>query len=188
LLRADPGFTRYFVARALATMGRMSVPFYVLYAGTRIEVGGAELGWLTGAFVASQSFFNLGWGLLADRRGFRLVFVASVALWIATALLLMSAASFGMLVAVFAGLGAGMGGFQLSAQNLVLEFGSRRNLPLRIAVANSASELVGAVGPLLGGLLVVTVSYASVFWTAIAFQLAALFIVLRYVSEPRGRR
>jgi MFS family permease len=100
----------------------------------------------------------------------------------------MSAASFGMLVAVFAGLGAGMGGFQLSAQNLVLEFGSRRNLPLRIAVANSASELVGAVGPLLGGLLVVTVSYASVFWTAIAFQLAALFIVLRYVSEPRGRR
>jgi len=188
LLRADPGFTRYFVARALATMGRMSVPFYVLYASTRIEVGGAELGWLTGAFVASQSFFNLGWGLLADRRGFRLVFVASVALWIATALLLMSAASFGMLVAVFAGLGAGMGGFQLSAQNLVLEFGSRRNLPLRIAVANSASELVGAVGPLLGGLLVVTVSYASVFWTAIAFQLAALFIVLRYVSEPRGRR
>jgi MFS family permease len=188
LLRADPDFTRYFVARAMATMGRMSVPFYILYAGTRIEVGGTELGWLTGAFVASQSFFNLGWGLLADRRGFRLVFVASVALWIATALVLMNAGSFGMLVAVFAGLGAGLGGFQLSAQNLVLEFGSRRNLPMRIAVANSASELVGAVGPLLGGLLAVTVSYASVFWTAIAFQLAALFIVLRYVSEPRGRR
>jgi MFS family permease len=187
LLRADPDFTRYFLARALATMGRMSVPFYVLYAGTRIEVGGAELGWLTGAFVASQSLFNLGWGLLADRRGFRLIFVTAVSLWIATALGLMSASSFGMLVAVFAGLGAGMGGFQLSAQNLVLEFGSRRNLPLRIAVANSASELVGAVGPLLGGLLAVTVSYVAVFWTAIAFQFAALLLVLLYVRDPRHR-
>jgi predicted MFS family arabinose efflux permease len=99
----------------------------------------------------------------------------------------MSASSFGMLVAVFAGLGAGMGGFQLSAQNLVLEFGSRRNLPLRIAVANSASELVGAVGPLLGGLLAVTVSYVAVFWTAIAFQSAALLLVLLYVRDPRHR-
>ncbi len=187
LLRSDPDFTRYFIARALATMGRMAVPFYILYAGTRIEVGGTELGWLTGAFVASQSVFNLGWGLLADRSGFRLVFVAAVSLWIATALLLMTASTFGVLVAVFAGLGAGLGGFQLSAQNLVLEFGSRSNLPLRIAVANSASELVGAIGPLLGGLLAVTVSYVSVFWTAIAFQFAALLMVLLTVREPRRR-
>ena len=139
------------------------------------------------AFVMSQSLFNLGWGLLADRRGFRAVFVGAVALWIATALVLMSADSFAMLVAIFVGLGAGLGGFQLSAQNLVLEFGARSNLPLRIAVANSASELVGAVGPLLGGVLAVTASYASVFWTAIAFQLAALVVVLRYVREPRHR-
>lgn len=187
LLRSDPDFTHYFIARALATMGRMAVPFYILYASVRIEIGGAELGWLTGAFVMSQSFFNLGWGLLADRRGFRAVFVGAVALWIATALVLMSADSFAMLVAIFVGLGAGLGGFQLSAQNLVLEFGTRSNLPLRIAVANSASELVGAVGPLLGGVLAVTASYASVFWTAIAFQLAALVVVLRYVREPRHR-
>jgi hypothetical protein len=31
LLRDDPAFTRYCVARALATMGRMALPFYILY-------------------------------------------------------------------------------------------------------------------------------------------------------------
>ena len=91
------------------------------------------------------------------------------------------------LVAVFGGIGLGMGGFQMSAQNLVLEFGSRRNLPMRIAVANSASELVAAIGAVLGGVLAAALSYVTVFWIAIAFQTVALAIVLLLVDDPRHR-
>jgi predicted MFS family arabinose efflux permease len=99
----------------------------------------------------------------------------------------MSATSYGSLLLVFAALGAGLGGFQMSAQNLVLEFGSRRNLPMRIAIANSAAELVGAIGAVLGGLLVAALSYVAVFWIAIAFQLAAIGVVVVFVDEPRRR-
>jgi MFS family permease len=187
LLRSDRDFTRYFLARALASMGRMSVPFYVIYAGTRTEIGGAALGQLTSAFVIAQGGGNLLWGALADRRGFRVVFLASLALWILSALGLMASSGRAALVAVMAGLGAGLGGFMMSSQNLVLEFGSRENLPMRIAVANSASELVGAVGPLLAGALATLVGYPAVFWTAIAFQLAAMGWVALFVAEPRGR-
>jgi MFS family permease len=187
LLRGDPAFTRYFLARALATMGRMSVPFYVLYAGTKTEIGGAELGHLTAAFVGAQGAGNLLWGSVADRRGFRLVFLLSLGLWIGSALLLMATSDPWLLALVLAGLGAGLGGFMMSSQNLVLEFGSREGLPMRIAVANSASEAVGALGPLLAGALVALFSYPAVFWTAIAFQLAAVAWVLLFVPEPRGR-
>ena len=187
LLRSDPGFTRYFVARAMAVMGRMAVPFYVIYAQTHMEIGGTRLGVLTGAFVLAQSVANLGWGIVADRRGFRLVYLAALSLWIFSALLLMRTASFGWLVVVFTGLGAGLGGYQMSAQNLVLEFGSRRNLPLRIAVANSASELVAAFGALLGGVLATLTTHVVVFWTAIAFQLAGLAMVVLWVDDPRHR-
>jgi MFS family permease len=187
LLRGDPAFTRYFLARSLGVMGRMGVPFYVLYASGRIELGGARLGILTGAFVLAQSIGNLVWGPIADRRGFRLCFLASLGLWIGAVLLLMRTTSFAGLAAVFAGLGAGLGGFQLSAQNLVLEFGSRANLPLRIAVANSAAELVAALGALLGGVLAMLSSYTTVFWTATAFQLAGLAAVALWVDEPRQR-
>ncbi len=187
LLRSDRAFTRYFLARALATMGRMAVPFYIVYAGTRTELTGTRLGVLTGAFVLAMSVVNLLWGVIADRRGFRLVFLMSLWTWIGAALLLMQIESFAALVAVFLGLGAGLGGFQMSAQNLVLEFGSRRNLPMRIAVANSASELVGAVGPLLGGLLAIAFSYVVVFWTAIAIQVLAVCVVTIAVDEPRTR-
>jgi MFS family permease len=97
----------------------------------------------------------------------------------------MDAQSYGMMLAVFTGLGAGLGGFQMSAQNLVLEFGRREDLPMRIAVANSASELVGAIGPVVGGLLAATAGYPAVFWTAISFKAAAVVIVAWRVPDPR---
>jgi MFS family permease len=187
LLRGDPAFTRYFLARALGTLGRMSVPFYVIYAGTKMPIGGAHLGALTVAFVLAQSGVNLLWGWIADRRGFRLVFLLAEAVWIGSALLLLGASRYGTLLVVMVGLGAGVGGFMMAAQNLVLEFGSRHNLPLRIAVANSSSELVGAFGPLAAGVLATAVGYRAVFGTAIAFQLAALVVMVRWVDEPRRR-
>jgi predicted MFS family arabinose efflux permease len=185
LLRSDPDFTRYFAARALAVSGRMAVPFYVLEAGTRMSLPGGRLGLLTGAFVLAQSVGNLFWGLVADRRGFRAVFLASLALWVLSVLLLMQTERFEWLLVVFAGIGAGLGGFQMSAQNLVLEFGTRHNLPMRIAVANSASELVAAAGAVAGGVLAALLSYAAVFWIAITFQCLAFAIVLVGVREPR---
>ena len=187
LLRSDPGFTRYFTARALATIGRMAMPFYWLYARSRMQLGGDDLGLVSAAFILALSLGNLLWGLLADRRGFRFVFLASLAVWMLSVLLLFGTESMPRLLAVFAGLGAGSGGFQMSAQNLVLEFGRRRNLPMRIAVANSASEFVAAVGALAGGLLAMAFSYVGVFWIALAFQATAFAVVAFAVEEPRRR-
>ena len=87
--------------------------------------------------------------------------------------------------AFFNSLSPGPGGFQMSSQNLVLEFGTRPDLPLRIGVANSASELIGGIGPILGGVLVVTFSAPPVFWIAITCQVVALLLMLRFVREPR---
>jgi predicted MFS family arabinose efflux permease len=188
LLRSDRAFTRYFLARALATIGRMAVPFYVLFAKGRLELSGELMGQISGAFIFAQSMGPFLGGLVADRRGFRFVFLASLATWMVGVVLLMNTQSEAGLVGVFAALGAGLGGFQMSAQNLVLEFGSRRNLPMRIAVANSSAELVGAIGAIAGGLLTFAVSFSTIFWTALAFQAAAFATVLFFVDDPRHRR
>jgi MFS family permease len=187
LLRGDRGFTWYFVCRALATIGRMAAPFYILQAGDTIGLSGTTVGVLSTAFVLANSVANLGWGLLADRTGFKRVFVLALGLWIVSVAALMTASTLPGFVAVFLGIGTGMGGFQMAAQNMVLEFGHRQDLPLRIAVANSAQELVGAIGPLLGGVLAVTFGRATVYEVAIAFQLAAITVVLLWVDEPRHR-
>jgi MFS family permease len=187
LLRGDRAFTAYFLCRSLATMGRMAAPFYILHVGDAIGLTGANLGIVTTAFVIANSVSNLGWGLVADRTGFRMVFVLSLALWTLSVMLLMASATAAAFAVAFLGIGAGMGGFQMAAQNMVLEFGAREDLPVRIAVGNSTQELTGAIGPLVAGVLAITFSRDVVYWTAIGFQLAAIVITLLYVDEPRHR-
>ena len=187
LLRNDRGFTFYFVARALGVAGRMAMPFYVIYAMTKVEISGAQLGLLTAAFALSQSVFQLVWGVIADRTGFRVTFLVAILTWILAALLLLQTADFVGLLVALAGLGGGLGGFMMSAQNLVLEFGSRENLPLRIAVANTTSEAVGVVGPIAAGILAASASYVPVIVLAIVCKALAFAIMWLAVDEPRRR-
>ncbi len=185
LLRNDPAFTHYFLARALATMGRMAMPFYILYAGQSLGLTGITLGTLTVAFTLAGTISNLLWGLLADRRGFRLAFLASIALWIASTLLLIFSQGMLFSVLVFVGIGAATQGFQTSAANLTLEFGHRDDVPVRIAIANSSSEIAGAVGPLFGGILATLLGYEAVFICSVAFLILGGALVNIYVAEPR---
>jgi MFS family permease len=196
MLRSDRAFTMYFLGRALATMGRMAVPFYILYVGDVIGVmneagrsipSGEMIGVLSTAFILANSATNVGWGVIGDRTGFRLVFLISLAVWVAGAAAILFATDLFGFTLCFIAVGAGMGGFQMAAQNMALEFGSRADLPVRIAVANSAQEFVGFIGPLLGGAIAVAFSKQSVFVIAIAFQISSILMVMLFVDEPRQR-
>jgi MFS family permease len=188
LLRSDKAFTRYFLARALATTGRMALPFYILYAGDSLALTGANLAIVTVAFTLSATVSNLLWGLLADRHGFRLVFLCGIGLWILATLGLLVSSGLIMTCMVFAGIGAAVQGFQNAGMNMALEFGDRDDLPLRIAIASTSAELAGALGPLIGGGIAVLFGYSAMFGVSIAFLTAGGVMVLFFVPEPRQQR
>ena len=185
LLKAEKSFRRYIVARAIATMGRMAMPFYILYAGQTIGLSGETLGIVTFAFTMSGTFSNLLWGYLADARGFRLVMLMTSVLWILSMLLLLVSTDFIVTVIVFVGIGAATQGFENAARNIVLEFGDRENLPVRIALANSVSQVTGSIGPLLGGVLSTALGYESVFIVSIVFLGIGASLIFLRIPEPR---
>ena len=87
-------------------------------------LSGATLGILTFAFTLSGTFSNLLWGPLGDRKGFRITFLASIGLWVAsTVLLMLVSGNLPVTVLVFIGIGAAVQGFQNASQNMTLEFG-----------------------------------------------------------------
>jgi predicted MFS family arabinose efflux permease len=188
LLRDDPAFTRYFLARSLATMGRMAMPFYILYAGQSIGLSGQNLGIITFAFTMSGTISNLVWGAMADRQGFRGTFLLSIGLWVISTIVLIFVTDLWSILLVFVGIGAAVQGFQNSSINLTLEFGDRDNLPVRIAIANTASEVAGTIGPLLGGLLAALLGYEAVFAASIVFLVVGGTVVRIYVPEPRQKQ
>ncbi|MFT4820926.1 MAG: MFS family permease [Candidatus Pseudothioglobus sp.] len=187
LLRDDPAFTRYFLARSLATMGRMAMPFYILYAGQSIGLSGQNLGIITFAFTMSGTISNLFWGAMADRQGFRGTFLLSIGLWVIATIVLIFVTDLWSILLVFVGIGAAVQGFQNSSINLTLEFGDRDDLPVRIAIANTASEVAGTIGPLLGGLLAALLGYEAVFAASIVFLVVGGTVVRIYVPEPRQK-
>jgi MFS family permease len=187
LLRSDRDYRAYIWARALGAGGRMAQPYYVLYAAKTMTLPAGALGWLTGAFLVAQTGSTLAWGLLADRRGFRSVLGLSLLVWIGATFVLMNAPGFTLVMLGFVGLGAGLGGFELSCTNLVLEFGAREDLPMRIALAQTAEQAVNVVAPLLGGVIVASYSYVPMFWLAIVVQAGALLVTAFKVVDPRHR-
>ena len=86
---------------------------------------------------------------------------------------------------VFIGIGAAFQGFQQSSMNLTLEFGQRDDLPMRIALANTASEIAGTLGPVSGGILAAVYGYPAVFYASIVFLGVGGLLVAIYVPEPR---
>lgn len=185
LLRSEKPFRRYIVARAISTMGRMAMPFYILYAGQSIGLTGEILGLVTFAFTMSGTFSNLIWGVLADSKGFRIVILMTSLLWVASTLMLLVSTTFVTTIIVFIGIGAAVQGFENAARNIVLEFGDRANLPVRIALANSVSQITGSIGPLLGGILSAVLGYESVFLVSVVFLVIGAGIIFLRIPEPR---
>jgi MFS family permease len=90
-------------------------------------------------------------------------------------------------IAVFIGIGAAVQGFQNASMNMTLEFGHRNDLPMRLAIANTAAELAGTLGPLLGGFIAFWLGYPTLFAVSVAFLLGGGLIVALRVPEPRQR-
>ena len=187
LLRADVHYQRFFFARALAALGTTALPFYAIYTGKFINLSGATLGTLSLAFLLAQTVSNLAWGAIADRHGYRLVFLVSMGLWTASTAGLLLANDLPFFLLAFCGLGAGFGGYQVASQNFVLEFGSHHDRPMLIAVSDTASHLMMAIGPLIGGIVAQQFSFAWVFVMAIIVKALSMLAILR-VDEPRHRQ
>ena len=183
-LRAEPEFARFVLARSLSNFGRMALPFYILYAGQAIGLSGETLASLTVSFTLAATFANLFWGWLADRHGFRLCLLLSIALWVAATLGLLLSDSYWVIVVIFAAIGASGEGFRLGSFTMPMEFGNRENTSLRLAIANMISEGAGSIAPLIGGIIATAFGYGAVFLAASACLLVG-FAVLLTVRDPR---
>ena len=184
LLRDNDEFRRFFIVTTLGAAGRMAMPFYILHASERIEVTGALLGVLTTLWMLTGTATNLVWGSIADRSGYRLVLILTLALWAAAHVQLLLVDDVVSVMLFFVVIGTATGGFNQARQNMVLELGEDPEIPLRVAVGNMSVNAMGMIGPLLGGLISLAFGFSAVFILCLVLQLIALAIGLT-LPEPR---
>lgn len=195
LVRDDRGFMWFMAARTLAMGFRIGQPFFFIHAAKVMGVSeagdphgfGRILAALSFAYMAADSVSNIAWGYLSDRTGYRSTFVWSMALYIAAIALLMAAHGWAGFVAAFFLVGAAQSAYLMSSTNIVLEFGHSHDVPMRMALSNTAEGAMGAVAPLIGGVLAATLGYAAAFGASLVTMAAALCLLIWKVDEPRRR-
>ena len=188
LIQQDRSYAFFLLVQMLAVSARIATPFYILYVAHFIGGGGKVQGLLTFAFLIADTGSNLLWGYLGDKTGFRLVLVLSILGWTASTFALMGLHDAVPIVAAFAGLGASQAGYNMGAQTMILEFGHRDDLPMRIAVSATAESITATAGPLIGGWMADLFGYNVVFGASAGMLVAAVLILVAAVREPRTAR
>jgi EmrB/QacA subfamily drug resistance transporter len=155
----------------------------------KVDVGFSEqsLSWVLNAYTLMFGGFLLLGGRLADRLGRRRLFVAGIAVFSGASLICGVSQSEGMLL-VARGL-QGLGGAMVSpaALSIILTTfaeGSERNRAL--AVWGAIAGAGGAVGLLLGGVLVQLLSWRWVFFVNVPIGAVVLALTPRIVPESRS--
>jgi MFS family permease len=187
-LLEERSYKFFLVAQLLSTAGRIGVPFCILHASKVMTLDGHAVGLFSFAFLGADTVANLAWGALGDRKGFRLVFLASIGVWIGGFVLMLMAGDTSGFVIAFAALGAASSGYMMSAQTLVLEFGAREDIPMRLAISTTAETSVAAIGPLIAGVIATRFGFVSLIGLSIMLLIMALTVLLFLVDDPRHSR
>jgi len=155
----------------------------------KVDVGFSEasLSWILNAYTLMFGGFLLLGGRLADRRGRRRLFVAGIALFCGASLICGISQSEGTLL-VARGL-QGLGGAMVSpaALSIILTTfteGPERNRAL--AVWGAIAGAGGAIGLLLGGVIIEVASWRWIFFINVPIGAAVLALAPRIVPESRA--
>jgi EmrB/QacA subfamily drug resistance transporter len=187
--RVDPSAVLALVAVAQFMVVLDATVVNVALPTIKRDVGFSEqsLSWVLNAYTLMFGGFLLLGGRLADRLGRRRLFVAGIALFSGASLVCGVSQSEGMLL-VARGL-QGLGGALVSPAALSILLttfaeGSERNRAL--AVWGAIAGAGGALGLLLGGVIVQTLSWRWVFFINVPIGAAVLALASRVLPESRS--
>ncbi|MEU9801811.1 MFS transporter [Streptomyces sp. NPDC051000] len=152
-----------------------------------LDASVAGMQWTIDAYTLVLASLLMLAGSTGDRLGRRRIFALGLVLFTAGSLLCSLAPSLEWLV-VFRMLQA-VGGSMLNpvAMSIITNtFTDPKERARAIGVWGAVVGISMAAGPLIGGLLVDTVGWRSIFWINLPIGLLALVLTLRYVPESRA--
>ena len=147
----------------------------------------AGMQWVVDAYTLVVASFLMASGATADRVGRRRTFQTGMLLFSLGSLLCSVAPNIGTLIGFRAlqGLGASM--LNPVALSIIANvFTEKRARARAIGIWGTVAGLSLAVGPVVGGVLVQTIGWRSVFWVNLPIGATALILTARFVPESKA--
>ena len=173
------------IASAMAFIDGTIVTIALPALQTDLAAGFASLQWVVNAYALLLGGLILIGGGAGDRFGRRRILVMGVALFAAASLVCALAPTIGVLIGARAvkGIGAAL----LVPQSLaIIAAAFPKEIRGRaIGIWAGASAIALSMGPPLGGILIDTLGWRSVFWINLPLSALVIWLALAYVPESR---
>jgi len=199
VLKLNPNFTRYLIARVFIVMGSMASAYYVIYAKARFAVADTFAAELTMAALLSQALAMPLLGMVSDRKGLKWLLELSTLLQLAAMVLVLVSPAQSWLYAVFVLVYGATAGINIVGMAMSMEFSVPEDVPTFTALESTVVAVPTLLAPVLGGWLVdhahlgaaVAIAdnsisgYQVMFVVAAVFSLAGFAMLRWWVREPR---
>ncbi len=184
ILKQDIPFRWFIISRIAFQFSTMAAAFYTVYAVKVMGMGEAAAGVMTSVLFIVQVASNGVFGWLADRKG-RLpilqagaicAVIAAAAAWIAPNYYWF----FGIMI--FAGMAGSV--FWTIGIAVSLEFGTEKDRPTYVGLANTLIAPSAILSPLIGGWLADLVNYQLTFLVSAILGIITYIILVFFVRMP----
>jgi EmrB/QacA subfamily drug resistance transporter len=145
-----------------------------------------QLEWTVNAYVLTYAVLLLTGAALGDRFGRKRMFLLGLGLFTAASAGAALARSTDLLIAARALQGAGAAIVTPLTLTLLAEAFPKERRGLAIGVWSGISGIAVALGPLVGGAVVQSISWHWIFWINVPIGLVVIPLAARWLSESRG--
>lgn len=184
VVRFDPNFRNYLVARFTLAMAEMGTGFLTVAAIVTWNISDGLVATFTTATLIGQTAGSLSGGFFSDRFGHRLSLEISAFLAVVAFGLAWIAPQSWWFIAIFFLMGMFRGVRMVSSLLVVLEFCKPEKRPTYLGLANTLTGLGSMIAPIAGAALVIA-GYSWVFAASMLTSLAALLMLRFWVTDPR---
>ena len=184
LMRSAPPFAVYVAMQAAIHFGWAGIGFVTGYAVLELRAPPGMIALGSALQLAAEAAGSLALGVLADRRGCRLAFVAAGACGVLLYGVMAFSPPIGLVLAAYALFGL-LQSALLVGSNMTMEFAPPRKAATFIAVVFSAMAPVRIAGPVALGVLADAAGTPPVFGLLAAGCALALYLAVARLEDPR---
>ncbi len=185
VVRENLNFRRYLLTQIIIAIGGMANGFLIVYAVQHWSLPDHQAAAYTIAFMVGQALANPLMGLLADKKGYKLILEPSALTGILSLVLAVFSPDPLWFFAVFFLRGVNASGYYLGGISIAMEFSDPENRPTFIGLANTIPGIAGGIAPLVGGWLALMTGYPFLFAVSAAIALLGFSMLRWFVREPR---